>query len=68
MKTYSEAVRDRIPEIVEPSGKICVAQVLPPNEFEAKLNEKMGRRIGGVCSDGERPGTGRLGQGHVRDP
>ena len=32
MKTCGKAVRDRIPEIIERSGKTCVTEVLSPVE------------------------------------
>ena len=45
MKTYDKAVRDRIPEMIERSGKTCVTEVLPPEEFERKLNEKLREEV-----------------------
>lgn len=45
MKTYDKAVRDRIPEMIERSGKTCVTEVLPPAEFERKLNEKLREEV-----------------------
>ena len=47
MKTvkYHKLVRDRIPEIIEASGKICVTEVLSDEEYlkmvDAKLDEEL---------------------------
>ena len=42
---YNKLVRDRIPEIIETSGKTCVMEVLPQDaylrELDAKLNEEL---------------------------
>ena len=42
---YNKLVRDRIPEIIEASGKICVTEVLPDEEYlkmvDAKLDEEL---------------------------
>ena len=42
---YSKLVRDRIPEIVESSGKSCVCEVLSDEQYiemlDAKLNEEL---------------------------
>lgn len=42
---YNKLVRDRIPEIIEASGKTCVTEVLPQDtylrELDAKLNEEL---------------------------
>lgn len=45
MKTFDKAVRDRIPEIIERSGKTCETEVLPPAEYELKLNEKLQEEV-----------------------
>jgi predicted house-cleaning noncanonical NTP pyrophosphatase (MazG superfamily) len=43
--SYNKLVRDRIPEIIEASGKICVTEVLPDEEYlkmvDAKLDEEL---------------------------
>ena len=43
--TYEKAVRDKIPEIIEKSGKRCVVQKLADEDFlpelEKKLNEEL---------------------------
>ena len=47
MKTvkYHKLVRDRIPEIIEASGKTCVTEVLSDEEYlkmvDAKLDEEL---------------------------
>ena len=42
---YSKLVRDRIPEIIEASGKNCVTEILPDDEYlrmvDAKLDEEL---------------------------
>ena len=45
MKTYDKAVRDRIHEIIQRSGKTCVTEVLPPAAFELKLREKLQEEV-----------------------
>ena len=46
MKTYyNKLVRDRLPEIIESSGKTCVVEVLSDEEYlkylDAKLDEEL---------------------------
>ena len=42
---YYKLVRDRIPEIIEASGKTCKTEVLPDNDYlkmiDAKLDEEL---------------------------
>lgn len=42
---YNKLVRDKIPEIIEASGKTCVTEVLSDGEYiqflDAKLNEEL---------------------------
>lgn len=42
---HNKLVRDRIPEIIEASGKTCITEVLPQDvylrELDAKLNEEL---------------------------
>lgn len=44
-KTYHKLVRDRIPEIIETGGKICVTEILPDERYwkmlDIKLNEEL---------------------------
>ena len=43
---YGKLVRDRIPEIIEASGKVCTTEVLSQDAYlralDAKLNEELG--------------------------
>lgn len=39
--TYNKLVRDRIPQIIERSGKICICETLSDEQYIAKLNEKL---------------------------
>ncbi|MCR4578068.1 MAG: nucleoside triphosphate pyrophosphohydrolase [Clostridiales bacterium] len=42
---YNKLVRDRIPEIIEASGRTCATRILPEGEYllmlEAKLDEEL---------------------------
>ncbi len=42
---YNKLVRDRIPEIIESSGKTCSTEILSPEEYlrmlDAKLDEEL---------------------------
>ena len=44
-KIYNKLVRDRIPEIIETDGNICVTEVLPDDRYlqmlDAKLDEEL---------------------------
>ena len=45
IKTYNKLVRDRIPEIIEASGKTCVTEILSAEDYlrmvDAKLDEEL---------------------------
>ena len=45
VKKYNKLVRDRIPEIIEASGKACVTEVLSDEDYlrmvDAKLDEEL---------------------------
>lgn len=45
MPKYNKLVRDRIPEIIESSGKTCVTEILSDEEYlkmvDAKLDEEL---------------------------
>ena len=45
VKTYNKLVRDRIPEIIEASGKACITEVLSDEDYlrmvDAKLDEEL---------------------------
>ena len=42
---YNKLVRDRIPEIIEASGKRCVCSTLSDEEYHAKLDEKLNEEL-----------------------
>ncbi len=42
---YHKLVRDRIPEIIEKSGKGCVFSVLDHDEYVAMLDEKLNEEL-----------------------
>lgn len=43
--TYNKLVRDRIPEIIQASGKMCSTEILPDEDYlkylDAKLDEEL---------------------------
>ena len=45
IKSYHKLVRDRIPEIIEADGKICLTEILSDEDYlhflDAKLNEEL---------------------------
>ena len=45
MIVYQKLIRDRIPEIIEATGKTCSVRVLDEAEFVAKLAEKLGEEV-----------------------
>ncbi len=46
MKTvHNKLVRDRIPEIIEASGKSCRIKVLDENDYLAALDEKLSEEL-----------------------
>ena len=42
---YNKLVRDRIPEIIEASGKRCVCATLSDEEYLARLDEKLNEEL-----------------------
>ena len=42
---YNKLVRDRIPEIIEASGKRCICSILSDEEYLAKLDEKLNEEL-----------------------
>ena len=38
---YNKLVRDKIPQIIEQNGQICVTQVLSQEDYIQKLDEKL---------------------------
>ena len=45
IKEFDKLVRDRIPEIIEASGKRCVCSTLSDEEYLAKLDEKLNEEL-----------------------
>lgn len=45
MKKYHKLVRDRIPEIIETSGKTCVYETLSDNDYVHLLDEKLNEEL-----------------------
>ena len=46
MKTvYNKLVRDRIPEIIEASGKSCICQALDDQAYLAALDQKLNEEL-----------------------
>ena len=45
MKTYHKLVRDRIPEIIEADGKICVCETLTDEDYIHVLDQKLNEEL-----------------------
>ena len=45
IKTYNKLVRDRIPEIIEASGKTCVTEVLSDEAYLEMLDKKLDEEL-----------------------
>ncbi len=45
IKEFDKLVRDRIPEIIEASGKRCVCSTLSDEEYLTKLDEKLNEEL-----------------------
>lgn len=45
MKEYNKLVRDKIPEIIEESGKKAITHVLTKEEYLAALEEKLNEEV-----------------------
>lgn len=45
VKTYYKLVRDRIPEIIEKSGKVCKTEILSDDEYLRMLDEKLDEEL-----------------------
>jgi predicted house-cleaning noncanonical NTP pyrophosphatase (MazG superfamily) len=46
MKKFNKLVRDRIPEIIENSGKIAQVRILPEEEYLLHLEKKLDEEVG----------------------
>ena len=44
-KIYNKLVRDRIPEIIETDGNICVTEVLPDDRYLQMLDVKLDEEL-----------------------
>jgi len=55
MKTivYNKLVRDRIPEIIERQGKVCVVSTLPEQDQLAHLNAKLHEELNEYSASGD---------------
>lgn len=45
IKRYHKLVRDRIPEIIEASGKTCTYETLPDEDYLRLLDEKLNEEL-----------------------
>lgn len=48
---HNKLVRDRIPEIIEGSGKTCVTRLLPQEEYLAALDAKLTEELAEYQAD-----------------
>jgi len=48
---HNKLVRDRIPEIIEDSGKTCVTRILPQEEYLAALDTKLTEELAEYQAD-----------------
>ena len=44
-KAYHKLVRDKIPQIIESTGKICRTEILDPQAYLQLLDEKLGEEL-----------------------
>ena len=44
-KIYNKLVRDRIPDIIEASGAVCVTEILSDEEYIKKLDAKLDEEL-----------------------
>ena len=42
---YNKLIRDRIPEIIQESGKTCEIETLSETEYEKHLDQKLGEEL-----------------------
>ncbi len=45
MKTYNKLIRDRIPEIIESSGKRCETEILNDEEYIKAIDQKLDEEL-----------------------
>lgn len=48
---HNKLVRDRIPEIIEQSGKTCITRILPQEEYLAALDAKLQEELNEYQAD-----------------
>lgn len=48
---HNKLVRDRIPEIIEGSGKTCITRILPREEYLAALDAKLQEELSEYQAD-----------------
>ena len=53
MKIYQKLVRDRIPEIIEKSGKTCSVRRLSPEDYLQSLRTKLSEELSEYLESGE---------------
>ena len=51
MKVHNKLVRDKIPEIIEKSGKTCVTHILSEDEYIAALETKLSEEVAEYQAD-----------------
>lgn len=51
MKVHNKLVRDKIPEIIEAAGKICVTHTLTNKEYIAALETKLNEEVAEYQAD-----------------
>lgn len=52
MPEYRKLVRDRIPEIIEASGRRCEVEVLQPDAYLRELDRKLSEELSEYLADG----------------
>ena len=43
--TYNKLVRDRIPEIIQASGKMCSTEILSDEEYQKQVDAKLDEEL-----------------------
>ena len=51
-KVYNKLVRDRIPEIIELSGKQCITEILDEEQYQEMLDAKLSEELDEYYADG----------------
>lgn len=51
MRTYNKLVRDRIPEIIQESGRTCVTRILSEEAYITALELKLSEEVAELQSD-----------------